>query len=164
MSQNFNPAVPGYQSALNSGEVRDNFNALDSCHAGETEPANPVEGRWWFKPSNKTFYAYSDNQYRPVFTIGTEGLQITDPRFLEMFYQLAPTTTGEQTVVTRDAEGRIETVTETIAGGLERLTTLVYNARGDVETVTTAIASISYSVTETLYYDSNGDFERSEVA
>jgi len=64
MVQTFNPNEPAAGSLIRSKPIRENFQALDSCHAGSTPPPHPVEGKLWFDTANRRVLRFINNDWR----------------------------------------------------------------------------------------------------
>lgn len=56
MTQGFRPTKPAFLDPLQSQPMRDNFNALATCNAGATSPADPSTGWLWLDTSAPANY------------------------------------------------------------------------------------------------------------
>lgn len=64
MTQTFNPNEPSADSILRSKPIRDNFQSLDSCHAGPVPPPFPVDGKVWFDTLNRRVMRFANCEWR----------------------------------------------------------------------------------------------------
>jgi len=79
MSQGFNPNLPIEDSPLSSTEMRTLLNAINSAHAGTTEPSYPTPGMVWLDTTgNKAFKVYNGVEWTVVFTFDLSGVVVFD--------------------------------------------------------------------------------------
>jgi hypothetical protein len=76
MTQKFNPAIPQFKASLESKEIRDQLNSLDSCHAGTTSPPYATEGKFWFKTDDFAIYQYMFGDWRLLFRFNPSTLEL----------------------------------------------------------------------------------------
>ena len=72
MAQNYDYHKPGYRDDLESQPIRENFQALATCHAGDTEPPQLWEGMLWLRTSDGVLLQYLSGAWRVLVHVAGE--------------------------------------------------------------------------------------------
>lgn len=125
--------------------------------ASADAPADVV-GRFWFDTDNNVLNLFGVDHNEPILKLDGYGnlVEVYDPRLLDLFCTASSGIAGTVSTITYHAHGGVNVITDTLVGSLTRTTTVNYDGNNEVTGTTIAIPALSYTKSETLGKNPDG--------